>query len=262
MKSSFFKPTFTALLLSILTLGSTLSYAQSDYLKSMVNLFSDMMPYSMGMAGELTDISVNDNELIFTATVDETLVNIDALQQNKALLQENMKLIVTILNSNIIMKSILEELVESNMGLRMTYIGKDSKKKLSCLLNSKEIESALADTLDNTNAKKQLELQVSITRAQLPIDYGNGMVNTKIELTDKYIIYHIVCDEDIYDIDLLNASTYMIKQNIIQTLSSGDLTLTQLVKLCKESNYGIGYYYVGKDSGKIAKVFISDKELK
>ncbi len=45
-------------------------------------------------------------------------------------------------------------------------------------------------------------------------------------------------------------------------VNADNYLMSELRKACKEAGVGIGYYYVGKKSGKIAKILIPVKDLK
>ena len=55
-----------------------------------------------------------------------------------------------------------------------------------------------------------------------------------------------------------------LMQNLIvdELNNNNDPTFNMFKKMCKDANVGIGYYYVGDKSGKIAKVLIPVKDLK
>ena len=112
----------------------------------------------------------------------------------------------------------------------------------------------------NTEA---LDLIVSVTNKQLPQDYyGNGMVNTKLVVEGDYLVYYYICDEPRYDIDLMNKNIPSYKNTIMAEVNADNYFMSELRRACKEAGVGIAYYYVGKNSGKIAKVLVPVKDLK
>lgn len=107
-----------------------------------------------------------------------------------------------------------------------------------------------------------LELMISATNQMLPQDYGNGMVNTKVVKEGNYLVYYYMCEEPGFDIDRMSNNIPMMKNAIMAEVNSSDYFMTELRRTCKNAGVGIGYYYVGKSSGKVAKVLIPVKELK
>ena len=108
-----------------------------------------------------------------------------------------------------------------------------------------------------------LDLIVSVSNSLLPQDYyGNGMVNTKLVVEGDYLVYYYICDEPKYDIDRMSQNIPLMKDAIIAEVNSDDYLISELRRACKEAGVGIAYYYVGKNSGKIAKVLVPVQDLK
>ena len=113
-----------------------------------------------------------------------------------------------------------------------------------------------------TKDTSYLELIVREGRKQLPMDYGVGMVITKIEIEKNYLAYYYTCDEQYYDIDKMNKNLPAYRNTVVSMINVDTDEMTLLRKACKEAKVGIAYYYIGKPSGKIAKIQVSVSELK
>ena len=112
----------------------------------------------------------------------------------------------------------------------------------------------------NTEA---LDLIVATSNSLLPRDYyGNGMVNTKLVVEGNYLVYYYVCEEPKYDIDRMSQNIPLMKNAILAEINSDGYLISELRKACKEAGVGIAYYYVGKKSGKTAKILVPVKDLK
>ena len=127
-------------------------------------------------------------------------------------------------------------------------------------LSTGTVEYCNAQTKGKNSEK--LDLIVSTTRGLLPQDYGNGMVNTKLVVEGNYLVYYYMCEEPKYDIDRMSRNIPTMKSTIMAEVNSSDYFMSELRKACKEAGVGIGYYYVGKKSGKIAKILVPVSELK
>ena len=252
------KGLFVAVLFSIFSIGTGHnSFAQNDQLAAMVDIMQSMTPMPMGMVGEMTDISISRGELVLTATVDESLINIKKLQKNPELLKENLQQLILDKSSGI--HYLIDELKKSDLGLRLIYIGQTSGETVSCALTNKEVKQA--DYNDN-DPDKMLELQINLTNAQLPMDFGNGMVNTKLVREGNYVVYYYVCEEPTYDIDRMQCNVSSMRGMILNEVNGSDPTFSMFRKICKDAGCGIAYYYVGNKSGKVAKVLIPASDLK
>lgn len=117
-----------------------------------------------------------------------------------------------------------------------------------------------AQSRDENNAL--LELMISETNKTLPAEYATGMVNTKLVREGNYVVYYYMCDEDLYDIDLMNKNLPDYKDDVLEELNSDDIFLSMFREVCKNAGVGVGYIYVGKKSGKKASLYIPVSKLK
>ena len=249
------------LLVAVFMLGAGTVKAQSNDLKYLVQALNEQMPMSLGMTGDMTKAAINDGCLEFTAIVDESIINIDALKANPELLKENIQQMF--LNRDENMNILMEELIPAGLGIKLTYIGRASGNKVSAMLNSDELKKLSNSGSDKKNPDALLDAQLRITNAQLPNDLGNGMVNTKMVREGNYVVYYYICDEDQYDIDQMNEYIPLMKDFIIDDINdNGDPTFALLRQMCKNANVGIAFTYVGKTSGKKATIRIPVDKLK
>lgn len=97
------------------------------------------------------------------------------------------------------------------------------------------------------------------------MDYGNGLVNTKLEIGrtkwGNYVVYIYDCDEDMIDIELLQNNALM-KEMLLEKNNTDNPATSYFRKTCKNAGFGIAYLYVGKTSGKVAEIFLPTDELK
>ena len=107
-----------------------------------------------------------------------------------------------------------------------------------------------------------LELMISETNKNLPAEYDEGMINTKLVREGKYVVYYYVCDEDLYDIDLMNQNLPTMKSMVLEELNSDDVLISMFREICKNAGVGIGYVYIGNRSGKKASQYIPVSLLK
>lgn len=248
------------LFLSAFMLHTGTANAQTSDLESIVQILNDQMPMSLGMVGEMTEISINQSCLEFTATVDEDIINIEALKANPELLKENMRQLI--LNPDRNMKIVIDELIPAHLGLRLTYIGERSGNKVSATMEPDELKE-ISESKDGNDPDALLEAQIRITNAQLPSDLGNGMINTKLVREGNYIVYYYDCDEDIYDIEQMQETIPLLRELIVSEINeNNDPTITLLRQMCKNANVGIAFTYQGKTSGKKASIMIAADELK
>lgn len=114
----------------------------------------------------------------------------------------------------------------------------------------------------NDEYQAALELLLTSTNKQLPMDYGNGQVNTKLVREGKYVVYYYLCDEPRYNLDRMNRNIHLLTETILKEVNSDEFFISYLRKTCKNAGVGIGYCYIGKESGKTARVYIPVEKLK
>ena len=122
--------------------------------------------------------------------------------------------------------------------------------------------SAFCHAQSRGEADELLELMISETNKTLPAEYAEGMINTKLVREGNYVVYYYMCDEDLYDIDLMNKNLPTMKSMVLEELNSDNVFLSMFREVCKNAGVGVGYVYVGNRSGKKASQYISVSLLK
>lgn len=96
-----------------------------------------------------------------------------------------------------------------------------------------------------------------------PQRIADGMIVKRCYLDGDYVMYLTECDEDLYDIELMNINKDNMKQSIKNMLvQNSDQQLFYLLELCVKAHKGLGYKYKGDTSGKTCIVRIPYIELK
>ena len=126
------------LFLSAFMLHTGTVSAQRTDLESIVRIINDQMPMSLGIVGDMTEIAISEGYLEFTATVDESIINIESLKANPELLKENMRQLF--LNRDANLNVLMDELIPAHLGLKLTYIGRSSGNRVSAMMSSKELK--------------------------------------------------------------------------------------------------------------------------
>lgn len=216
-------------------------------------------PVSMGSAGEITSFILEDGNLVVDYMVDETLINLEILDKNPALLKENAILMCK--NATGDLQTLLSLLVEEGAGWKLKYKGKSTGKELSISLDAEEIKEAMEATEEEKNPMEFLKQQLEITNLQCPIQIDKGMTITGLTIDGWYVVYNVKINESLYSIEALAANLPEVKKNIVKTLSTEDPAIQTFLDACKQANKGIAYKYFGETSGKKCMVKIPVSEL-
>lgn len=98
---------------------------------------------------------------------------------------------------------------------------------------------------------------------EFPQKAAEGMIMKRCYLDGDYVMYLAECDEDLYDMDLLNLNKSEMKKGIREMLSQNtDPMMSYFFKLCIKAHKGIGVKYQGDTTGKSCLVRIPYSELK
>lgn len=246
---------FLATLVAIMTL---LASCNDSKLQKIVEASNMECPMSMGTLGEVTSIELEDGNVVFNYSVNESVVNIDFLNENPKMMKRNA--VMMFKNPTGDIKTMFEALEEENAGLVLVYKGKTSGKKASITLSRKEIID-LRNSDEEKDPEAALEGQVEVTNAQCPMQIAEGMTITHLSVEGDYVVYNVTCDEDSYSISAFNRNKAQIKENIIKTLDPSDPTMAMFIRICREAGKGIAYKYIGDQSESTCMIKIATSEL-
>ncbi|MBJ2196065.1 MAG: hypothetical protein JFT11_09955 [Muribaculaceae bacterium] len=121
--------------------------------------------------------------------------------------------------------------------------------------------SKSADNADGTRTEltpqqerhlKGLEMEINKLNKQLPMETGDGLTLTKMELTDGYMVSTCTYPAD-SDLEIDNSPES--KAAILQTAGAAT------VKRIKDLNIGLKYIYQEEGTGKTQEIVITPEEM-
>lgn len=96
-----------------------------------------------------------------------------------------------------------------------------------------------------------------------PQKAAEGIIIKRCYLDGDYVMYLAQCDEDLYDMELLNMNKGDMAQGIKDMVrQNSDPQISYLVKLCVKAHKGIGFKYQGDTTGTSCIVKVPYSELK
>lgn len=215
-------------------------------------------PVSLGMAGEMTEIRMEGDDVIFTYNVNESLTDISVIESNKELFKESTMEMLG--NPTGDVRSLFEELSGADAGMVIEFVGRDSGKSAKIRLSSKDVKLLLDDEAEK-DPVAMLKTQVDLTNLQYPMEIETGMTITHMTLEDGCVVYNVECDENLYSIAQIRANIVGARESIVEVLKSGDPSVKVFVDVCKEAHCDIAYRYVGDSSGDTCLIKVSCDEL-
>lgn len=121
--------------------------------------------------------------------------------------------------------------------------------------------SSKGDKQTSESLHEGLQLLFELGEQKFPLKIDEGLVATGMKVKGSNIIYDIICDEQLYDIENIRNSSDILAHEMINA-SKGDPSMCAILDLCKVSNTGMIYQYKGKQSGNTASIVLSNKLIR
>ena len=119
------------------------------------------------------------------------------------------------------------------------------------------------ETISKSEANQLLNEGLKEIASEFPMDLGIGAIITRAYISGDYVMYMAQCDENVVDMDIMKQNKAEVLNGIKQWLvASTDPAVNDFSKICVAAGKGIGYLYVGDETGKQLAVYISNNELK
>lgn len=135
MRRRFVIGMFAFILCGMMTMLSSCSEIK---LKAAVEAANSQCPMSLGYAGEMTKISYDDDLVVFTITMSESIVGIDMLANNPDIMKAAIKTMLTNVGDEA--GILIDMIIDANANLCFKYIGRDSGKEASIILRASELK--------------------------------------------------------------------------------------------------------------------------
>ncbi len=140
------------------------------------------------------------------------------------------------------------------MGKKMT-----ARLSLAALVVAAALLAASCGPSDTANLIK-LKAIMAVANASLPEDLGEGLTLKSAAVEDGNVLYMVDCDEDIYDMDVLEESIDGMRAEIKESLRATE-GVEELTELCAALHADVVYRYVGDQTGQSVDVTIPYSEL-
>lgn len=232
-------------------------------LERVVSAISDSCPLS-GDQGELTDVLLEDNQVIFFLKVPDQAYQLYANQKTSKIGRKYalsyVAFIAMIQSEGLDPHNSPEEyglaalMIKEKTPLKMKVFLKDTSESIVFDYSSAEVIDYLSTIQDSKQAlRKMLEISIEIMNI-CPIEIEEGITLTRSSVEDDYLILYYIINEDLYDIYSIRDSEADIKANTLQDPGSSSIILK-----CKYTGTGLVLRYVGSETGEIADVIILNR---
>ena len=238
------------MLLTCLSLILLTGCSRKSQLKLAIEMANKQCPMSIGTTGEISSITFDGTDVIYSLLMNEDYLDLDALGKNTDAMKS--AVMVMFKNPKGEIKSMLEMVVDTKSGIRLIYKGKSTGKEVECRLDTEELKRILNQKgTEKESERQKLEELVNVTNVSCPMT---------IE-ADK-VVYNYTIDEEKVAMAALKSNEEQMKQNIKGALNVSEPSLKMFLEACVKDNKGIAYRYVGDTSGENIEYLFTVAELK
>jgi len=245
------KKTILMALLSLL-----FAACHTSELENAVKELNTLCPKNYGDAGVWTGVKYEDGNVVMYFDVNETYMDVTALNNMSKEEQDMLKAnALTQFSNDPRIKHLLELMAEDNAGMSVVYTG----------MNSGDQYRLVFSRLDITDANKKggndpvavLEAWIKTVNMQFPIEFDEGMKYTKMSYDGECVVYSVECDESMYDMAELRENKQILEDYLLELISDDSFWLPDEKNKLKAVNAGIKYKFYGNQSNTSVSVTIS-----
>lgn len=243
--------------------GLTSCNAQNST-QALIKEIRAVLPQPLGLMGDMTDVNVVDGNVEFTIRCNEDFMDLKSLQQEPDQMKLSLKQSMLAQKNDPNVKLVIDELTKIGKGLTYKFIGAKSGTTIKVKLSADDLKEIKNSHTSLDDVESLLQMNVQNTNTQCPMDVGNGLVWTNTAIENNYVVYHYEADEDFISIDLLKANEDLVHQSLLDEAKAmkDDPTFKIFIKLCKQTDKGLAYRYIGNKTGNTAIILITADELK
>lgn len=258
---NFIKTSGKVMLLACMALMLLTACSQKSKLKLAIEAASKQCPMSMGTAGEVTDIDFDGKDVIYSLSMNEDYVNLDALEKNPAAMKSGVTAMFN--NPKGEIKTLLELMVASEAGVKYRYKGQTSGKEIEFYLSTEDLKDLLnKDMSQEESDRKKLEELVNVTNVSCPTRVDETTVLDNLTIESDNVVYNYTVDEKAVDMDTMEENLEAMKQSIKGALNVGDPAIKTFLQACAADNKNLVYRYKGDTSGKTVDCVLEVSEIK
>lgn len=244
------------LLAAVLLLFASCS---NNRLQQTVERFNNQCPINMGENfGSLVSVTYDDACVTMNYEMAETYVSIADMKTQPNMMRRN--ILMNFSNPNTEFKSFADAIAEADADLTVNMTGMTTGELLTLNFTSEEIKKAIRS--DAATPMQLLESMVTLANGYMPKEVGDGITLLNMTIEDNGVVYYnYLMDENLYSIDLLEASKDALKEENRTALSQLSAAEAADLKRVSAANYSLGYRYQGDTTGKSMEVVFSVDEL-
>ncbi|GAE22776.1 hypothetical protein M1B74_05755 [Bacteroides pyogenes] len=250
------------ILCALLSTMGIMSSCQKAKLKTLVEITNKQCPMSLGGVGEVTRVTYDGDNLVYTFSMNEEITNIDVLKENPESIKSSIATLLQDPSPSV--REMLDLVIKCKSGIQFIYTGKSSGKEVRFGITSDELKDIMNKKVDTAKSDlEKLEAQIKMANMQFPLQASEEVTIEEVSLSDESVVYTCRVNEKLCDIAALADRKETVKKEIAEVLSDkSDTAMELFIKYCLNCNKNIVYKYVGDQSDKQCDVVFSVSELK
>lgn len=227
--------------------------SQSSYensIQSQISRLNRECPIPVaGGAGEIKSITLENKFVTYRMTYRTPYMDIDALKRYPSATRDLCYLsFVMVQAQGSQVEKLVDELISNGIGIKVVF-SDDAGNSFTSEMTPQYITEMKHDVQRNPSEALHdaIQLKLAMDNINLPIEAGEGMTMTNIELDNDNLVTNCIISEDIYDLDVLQEASDAVAQDFLQN-AINDPGMTAFLDLCKVSHTGLTYRIIGDKS--------------
>lgn len=252
MKKNFVSGTMMVLLCAVMMVFGSCA---ENKLKMAIEEANKICPYNLGITGEITSITYEDNAVKFLFTMDEQYTNIEAISANPEPYKNS--IITSMKNEKT--QAIMEMIIEANADYVIVMRGKNSGKEATISCSASELKEEWEKPMPT--AEDKLKASIVATNHNFPMETGAGIIMTELVDNGETVVYMAkLTDKKQLELIATNAETVKNGQRtMFKMIGPAEKVFFQLVT---ETGRNLGYTYFVEGSDKTVEIIHTNAELK
>lgn len=242
-------------------LSTTLSVKAQNteqMLQQIIEATKKELPISMGPSGEIVDINLENDALVYEISINEDYAQIG--NQKFDDLRANLKLAYS--NPVPAIKYLEQMLADSNRGLKFIMKGDITGAEFTFELTKEDLHKILSNP-QTTDSRATIESMVNIAKTNFPMQIIPGMSVLDVIINPTELVYVYELDDQIINVVNMRNNIEGSKAAIINGIKQeADPTLDVIAGYCIDAKMNIKYVYKIKGLDDQITFVISTEELK
>ena len=218
-----------------------------------VKMLNKRCPITMDGVGQLTRVTVEDDDVVFSYLFTYPL-ELSVLKQNSQLLMENILACMSFDKNG---QQIVSDIAEAGMGMKVVYTVSGDNDSFSVRANNDELKKAISEPM---TPRKALDLQIKIAKLQLPQQIDEVTTQTDTYIEGNYFYYVYTINEQYGEINPSQEDLDQIKEEIKQRLHHP--AMKSVLNLIVKNDLGLCMRYIGERPRKEINIEFAVDELR